>query len=462
MNVKTNSKFVKKNDIFVCIHDDLEDRHKYIRNVKDASAIIIDKDIKRNIKIPLIKVNDTNDTLFDIYNNYYGEPLSNVNLVAITGTDGKTTTAMLIKQLLDNYEDTAYLGTNGFIYRDKKFKTDNTTPCIESILKYAYMLRRDGVRNLVMEASSEGLLHNRCKNLCFTRALITNVTGDHFNVHGDFDSYLKSKLKLFSNLSNDGVAIVNIDDVSYKYIKNLNKKIITYGFGKRADFQIKNVRLFEDKTLFSIKYNNKIYNVNSPLLGNFNVYNLTLAIVCCCSFDIDISDVIKFVKDLEPVSGRVNVFRSRNGARIILDYAHTVKATFEILKFVNSIKSGNVITVVGCAGGRDSSKRRDIGKIVTKYSDKVIFTMDDPRYEDVNGIISDMICEIETSNYVSIVNRKKAIRSAIRSAKSNDIVLILGKGSDDYMAVGNKYKKYNDIKVIKKCIRSYLKKIYTK
>lgn len=452
MNIKTNSKYVKKNDIFVCIHDEFEDRHKYIKDIKKANAIIIDKDINRNIKIPLIKVNNTNDTLFDIYNYYYSKPFDDINLIAVTGTDGKTTTAMIIKQLLDNYEDTAYLGTNGFIYKDKKFKTKNTTPAIDIILKYADILRKNNVKKLVMEASSEGLLHNRCKNLCVKRALITNVTGDHFNIHGSFDNYLKSKLKLFSNLSNDGVAIVNIDDVSFEYIKDLDKNTITYGVNKKADYMIKNISLFDDKTLFELRYKNKTYNVESPLLGKFNVYNLTLAIACCCSFGIDICEIIEFVKDIKPISGRLNVFKCKNGAKVILDYAHTINATEEILRFANEVKSERIITVLGCAGGRDKKKRESIGKIATELSDKVIFTMDDPRYEKVKTIINDMVKGVKIKNYISIVNRKRAIRYAIKSAKKDDLVLILGKGTDNYMAIRNKYKSYSDLKVIKKYI----------
>ena len=203
MKIKTNSKYVKKDDIFVCIHDELEDRHKYIKDIKRASAIIVDKDIHKDGEIPLIKVKDTNDTLFDIYNNYYESPLKNLEIIGVTGTDGKTTTSSVIKQLLEHFEETAYLGTNGFIYKDKKIKTQNTTPAINTILKYANTLKEENIKNLVMEASSEGLLHNRCQNLKFKRAIITNVTGDHLNIHKTFENYLTSKLKLFKLLEKD-------------------------------------------------------------------------------------------------------------------------------------------------------------------------------------------------------------------------------------------------------------------
>lgn len=452
MKIKTNSKYVKKNDIFVCIHDELEDRHKYIKDIKQASAIIVDKDVKKKGEIPLIKVNNTNDTLFDIYNTYYENPLKNLNLIGITGTDGKTTTAMIINQLLKFFEETAYLGTNGFIYKDKKISTNNTTPAINEVLKYANILNKEKIGYLVMEASSEGLLHNRCQNLNFKRAIITNITGDHLNIHKTFENYLNSKLKLFKLLEKDGIAIINTDDISYKYIKKMNLKTISYGTNKGADYQIKNIKKSKNKTTFELKCKDKTYKIESPLLGEFNVYNLTSAIVCLTSLNIDINSLIKKIKYLKPISGRMNIFYTKKGAEIILDYAHTLKATTEILTFANEIKTGKIITVVGSAGGREKEKRKDIGKIVTDLSDKVIFTMDDPRYEKVDNIIKDLTKTCNKNNYISIKNRKKAIKTAIKTANKDDLILILGKGTDNYMAIKNKYKKYNDLKVIKKYI----------
>ena len=187
-------KNVKKNDIFICLHDETNDRHKYIKDIKKASAIIIDKEVQDKTDVPLIKVNNTQDSLYEIYNRYYENPLKNLNLIGVTGTDGKTTTALIIKMLLNNISQTAYLGTNGFEYKDKTIKTKNTTPQIDIILKYAKVLKDENIKNLVMETSSEGLLHNRCQNLIFKRAIITNVTGDHLNIHKTFENYLNSKL----------------------------------------------------------------------------------------------------------------------------------------------------------------------------------------------------------------------------------------------------------------------------
>lgn len=450
MNVKTNSKYVKKNDIFICIHDELEDRHKYIDKIKKASAIVIDKDINKKTNIPLIKVNNTNDTLFNIYNNYYSKPLENLNLIGVTGTDGKTTTAYIIKTLMNEFSQTSYLGTIGFHYKDKIIKTKNTTVGIDDFLKFARILKKEKIHNLIMEVSSEGLIHNRCDHLKFKRAIITNVTGDHLNIHKTFTNYLNSKLKLFTLLEKDGIAIINADDISYDHIKNKNIKTLSYGFNKSATYRIKDYTLTDTNTNFTLIFNNKEYQINSPLLGKFNVYNLVTAIACLNSLGIDINRIIEKIKDIKPIPGRMNIFKTKQNATIILDYAHTTNATQEILKFVNSIKKRKIIAVVGCAGGRQKDKRKDIGRIVSNLSDKAIFTMDDPRNEKVKDIVKDMIQDIKKNNYTYIKNRKKAIKHAISIAKENDIILILGKGNDNYMAIKNRYKKYNDLKVIKK------------
>lgn len=451
MRIRTNSKYVKKNDIFVCIHDELEDRHNYVKNIKKAGAIIVDKDVKSDNKIPLIKVNNTNDTLFQIYNDYYDKPLVNLNLIGVTGTDGKTTTSMIIKNLLNKYSNTAYLGTNGFIYKDKSKKTRNTTPSIDVLLKYASILEKEKINNLVMEASSEGLLHNRCNNLIFKRIIITNVTGDHLNIHKSFDNYLNSKLKLFSLLESDGIAIVNKDDLSYEYIKNLDVNMITYG-SCDCDFLIKDIIELENKTKFVLVFKDKEYKIVSPLLGRFNVYNLVAAIACLYSLGIDINDFLDDIATLNSISGRMNILYTKKGSKIILDYAHTLNATKEILRFANKINKRRIITVVGSAGGREKEKRKDIGRIVTDLSTLVIFTMDDPRYENVSCINNDLVSDAKKNNYMFINNRKSAIKYAIDIGKEDDLILILGKGTDNYMAVKNKYKKYSDLKTIKKYI----------
>lgn len=450
LNIKTNSKYIKKGDIFICTKDGYSNKNLYIKDAykKGAKCIITDENIKEKLEIPIIKVNNTNDTLYQIYNDYYNNPLENINLIGITGTDGKTTTAVIIKELLNNFYKTAYLGTNGFIIENEKTSIRNTTPTIDEILHLANIAKNNNVKYLVMETSSEGLLHNRCQNLLFKRAIITNVTGDHLNAHKTFKNYIESKFKLFKQITKDGYAILNTDDNYYKYFKKTKAKKITYGSNKNATFKIQNIKENETNTTFEIKHNKKVYKITSPYIGIFNVYNLTSAIATINSLGIEIKKIIPYIKDLKPIPGRNKFLDFNQDYKIILDYAHTLNATKEILSYANRIKKKEIITVVGCAGGRETQKRKDIGKIITNLSTKVIFTMDDPRYEKVENIIKEMTQEVQTANYIIIKNRKKAIKKALKMAKKDDIVLILGKGEDNYMAIKNKYKKYSDLKVI--------------
>ena len=454
LKFKNNSKNIKNGDIFIYTHDTYDDRHKYINDAikNGCKAIIIDKYIKANNKM-FIKVQNTNDTYYQILNNYYNYPLDNLKLIGITGTDGKTTTAMIINDLLNNYVNSSYLGTNGFILKEKVIKTKNTTPSIDTLFKYFDVLNKNNYDNLVMEVSSEALLHNRCHNINFDIAVLTNIKKDHLNVHKTFKNYLESKTKLFKQAN---LCILNKDDKHFNYIKRkCNKNIITYGTKKKCDYYFYDINEYNDKTTFKLKVNNKIYNITSPLIGKFNVYNLVSAIATLNCFNINITSIINDIKKIKQVPGRLQKIDFKQNYDIVLDYAHTSNATYEVLKLFNKIKKGNIITVVGCAGKRYKDKRSEIGKIVTTYSDKVIFTMDDPRDEKVLDIINDMISKVKNNNYEIIENREKAIFEALHLAKENDTVLILGKGLDNYMAINDKYVKYSDLNVIK----SYFKKL---
>ena len=453
MNIKNNSKYIKKNDIFICTHDEQEDRHKYIDDAikKGAKLIITDQNIT-NKKVPIIKVEDTNQTMYQIYNDYYDNPLEKINLIGITGTDGKTTTALIIKDLLEQKTPCAYIGTNGFIYKNNQINTKNTTPEIKEVLKYAKILNQKQIENLVIEISSEALFHNRCEGLLFDRIILTNITKDHLNTHKTFENYLNSKLKIIEKLKKDAIAIINIDDKNSTHFLKKVPNYITYGTKKEADFQITNIKEYDNHTKFTLVHKEKKYKIISPLLGIYNTYNLTAAIVLLKTYNYNLNNIINNIYNIKEIPGRMNIKR-KNNKTIILDYAHTINATENILNYANKIKKKRIITVVGCAGGREKEKRPTIGKIVTQKSDYVIFTTDAPRYEKVTDIINDMTKEIEKENYQIIINRKKAIKHAIEEAKEQDIVLILGKGIDNYMAIKNKYKKYCDKDVIEKILK---------
>ena len=444
-NVKTNSKHVVNNDLFACIKGVEEDRHKYIDEAinNGASFLLVSKE--DDYKVPYIKVNNVEKELVKLLKYVY-EDYFLVNLIGITGTDGKTTTATIIKNLLD---DCAYIGTNGIISKNINEDLNNTTPSIEKIYYYLNKLAKDRIKYLSIEASSEGLLHKRLDGLLFKRAIVTNITEDHLNVHKTIDNYINCKKSLFKQLDKDGVAILNRDDKYYRKFKTIKRKKLTYGFNRYSTLRILSYELNEFSTIIKYKYNNKEYLVSSPLLGLFNIYNLSAAILTILSLGYDFNYINKRINNIETPKGRVEFLNFNTNYKILIDYAHTENGIKEILTYLNKIKKGRIITVTGAAGGREKENRKKKGLVLQNLSDLVIYTMDDPRYEKVSDIINMMI-DKSKSNYLVEEDREKAISKALNMAKEDDIVAILGKGRDTYMAIEDKKEYYSDIDVIDK------------
>jgi UDP-N-acetylmuramoyl-L-alanyl-D-glutamate--2,6-diaminopimelate ligase len=437
--IRTNSKEVKKNDIFI------SDDDKYIKEAlnRGAKLIITEKKVKIDDE-KIKKVDDIFKTKYDMFAKLYHID-KDLKLIGITGTDGKTTTATIISELLDN---ASYLGTNGFKIGRYHKDTRNTTPKIEDILYYQKKTIKHKGKTMVMEVSSEGLYYNRLEGLQFDIAILTNITKDHLNTHKNIFNYIKTKAKLFEKIKENGVAIINRDDKYYHFInKKCNCNTITYGINSKSNAIIKDIKENSCYTSFNLAYKGITYNITSPFIGIFNVYNLTAAIIALNCLGMDMNEIIKRIYKLKPVSGRLERL-NYSDYQIYLDYAHTINATKSVLNLLKRNTKGRLITVVGCAGGRDKTKRSKIGKIVTKLSDITIFTMDDPRYEDVNKIIDDMAKRVR-KRYIREIDRKKAIYLALSMAKKGDTVAILGKGNDNYMAIEDKYLKYNDKDIIK-------------
>ncbi len=449
--IKTDSREVKKGDLFVAIKGYFVDHSEYIDDAikNGASAVITDTNYEGNI--PIIKVDDIEKTLELVCKKFFGYE-DDIKLFGITGTDGKTTTATILSEVLDNFENTAYIGTNGIKYNDISKNINNTTPKIEKIYEYLNYLKERKCQNCVLEVSSEALLHKRVDSLKFKYAIYTNITEDHLNIHKTVENYINSKKKLTTLLDDGGIIISNMDDLNQGSIRNNNSHLIyTYGMDNASDFLIKNIKEIDDRTYFDIVINDEVYSIKSPYLGKYNVYNLTAAFVVCYLEHFNLEQVINSIENLKPIPGRGEIFTSSTKCKIILDYAHTFNA---IKNLVEQQKKYNqkIIVVTGAAGGREKEKRNLIGEYLLENCDLVIFTMDDPRYENVDDIIDDMIKTSEKTNYLRIIDRSKAIEKAISIAKENDRVLVIGKGRDNYMAIENRYENYSDYEVIKKYI----------
>ena len=448
-DIKTNSKEIEKGDIFVCTMGVTKDRHNYVEEAikNGAKAIVASKKISANV--PTIYVENTNDELPKLARRFYDHPEKKLDIIAITGTNGKTTTASIIQDLIGN-NLCGYMGTNGIICHHFNKKIKNTTPDADKLYKYLRKFKDSNCKFIAMEASSEAFFRDRLKGIIFKIGIITNITEDHLNIHKTVENYVASKQKIINHIQKDGVLILNINDKYYLDTrkKAKNTKVLTFGKGE-ADLKITDIKEHLDNTEITFKYQNKNYHIISPLLGEFNAYNLAAAILALISLKYDINTILKNIPNIKIPHGRMNFLKFNQNYYIILDYAHTVDAFKKVFSALLPLKKGRIITVTGSAGGREHQKRPSIGKVVLDNSNYVIFTMDDPRWEDVDSIIDDLVSKTNKTNYERIIKREDAIKKALDMAKNDDIVLIAGKGDDNYMAIHDEYIPYSDYHVIK-------------
>lgn len=448
--IKINSKEIEPGDIFVCTMGVTADRHDFIDEAikNGASAIVVSRDVGDKT-VPVIKVDNTNLELRRLSAKFYDYPREKAYIIGVTGTNGKTTVAEIIYQLIGE-SSCAYIGTNGKKYKGKKESIRNTCPDVDRLYMYFKEFIDNGCDTICMEASSEAFYRHRLDDIKYDIGIVTNITEDHLNIHKTIENYVDSKCQLVRQVKDEGYSILNSSDKYFdKFKREANGNVVSYGYKDSDILKIEDYILKRDKTIITFKYNNKIYEVISPLLGSFNVDNLASAILCLLCKGISFDDIIKRVSNIKQIEGRMEIMPFVSKYTVILDYAHTTDALDNILTFLEMVKEARIITVTGSAGGRESAKRPLMGKVVLEKSDYVIFTMDDPRFEDPNKIIDDLVSESDKTNYERIVDRKKAIYKALDIAEDNDIILIAGKGRDDYMAVDDKYLPYCDYDVIK-------------
>lgn len=448
-DIKINSKQVKEGDIFVCTMGVNADRHDFIDEAikNGASAIVVSKD---NIKadVPVIKVDDTNIELSLLCRRFYDYPDKELVMIGVTGTDGKTSTATIIQTLIGK-QKCGYIGTNGRSWADKNMDDNpNTTPDETLLYKFLREFKNDGCDYAVMEASSEAFFRGRLKLLECDASIYTNVTREHLNIHGSFENYLDCKKMLFKQTKTDGVCILNRDEDFYDDMKFAcdNKKTYTYGKNDDDTLQIVDFKVFPNKTLITWKYDNKIYDVESPMLGDFNVYNLSAGMLVCLSLGFSMDSLIENIKKIK-VSGRLELLDSKTPYYVMVDYAHTPNGIENLLNFVHTLDINRSIVVIGSAGERDYLKRPVMGKTILDNASYAIFTYEDPRSEEPIDIINMLISDVKDkyNNYEIEVDRRKAIEKAINMANNKDMVLILGKGNETYQKLKTETIYFNDI-----------------
>lgn len=441
MNIQTNSKMVKPGDTFIALKGLTHDGHDFVDEAikNGATKVIVERG---SYNVETIYVSDTKKYLVEyLYNNYYDE-IKDIKLIGITGTNGKTTSCFLVYQMLNKLNiPCAYIGTLGFYLKDKIIKLENTTPDLLSLYNLLLQCKEEEIKYVVMEVSSHALELERVSGLKFSYAVFTNLTVDHLDFHHNIENYINSKAKLFTMLTSDGIAIINNDD-ECKEKMMIHDHTITYGFNK-SDFQVLKYKINDNGTNFTLKYKNKLYEIETSLLGRYNIYNLLTMIIVIHKIGILLDDLIIKIPLLKAPPGRFDTINYDN-KKIIIDYAHTPDAVFNILNTINEFSKGKIYSIIGCGGNRDKTKRNKMTFYATTLSNKAILTSDNPRNERIEDIISDMLKGIVKTNYEIIIDRKGAIKYGLEILKENDILVILGKGHEDYQIIGDKKYYHND------------------
>lgn len=454
-----DSRKIKEKDLFVCIKGFKIDGHSYIENAIDrgAIAIVLEDDTKidtgKHKNITFIKVEDARKALSYMSNLYYDMPSKFIKLVGITGTNGKTSVSYYISYIMNQVGyKTGIIGTIDNVCGCESLDimtTTHTTPEALEIHKMLMMMLERHVDVVCMEATSMGLKLARVDDCDFDIAVFTNLTRDHLDDHKTMKDYKESKKILF-NLSN--ISVINIDDkVGKEILQESQNECITYGLSEEAKIYAHDIVISDKGAKFKVTYDYKIYDIKINIPGKFSIYNALAAMGVCLVLGVNMQDIMKALRNIKSVKGRFESINLKNGSKAIIDYAHTPDALKNVLETVNEFKKGDSIVVFGCGGNRDKSKRSIMGKIACDLADKVIITSDNPRYEDPQSIILDIIegNNDYESKFTIIQDRKNAIEYAISISKKSDVILIAGKGHETTQEIGDEILPFDDCQIVK-------------
>ncbi len=451
--VEFDSRKVTNGALFVALKGLIYDGHKFIDNAieKGATALIYDGNIEANhANITYIKVKDSNEALAIVAANFYENPSEKLTLVGVTGTNGKTTIATLLHKLFQKagYK-TGLLSTIKIMIDEVEQSSTHTTPDSVTINSVLHRMVEAGISYCFMEVSSHGIDQKRTAGLNFKGGVFTNLTHDHLDYHKNFSEYRDVKKSFFDNLPKNAFALVNIDDKNGPVmLQNTIAKKYTYALKTVADYK---VRIIENQFNGLLLQIDK-HEVWTKLIGKFNAYNLLAIYATADLLGLDNMENLRLISELENVDGRFQHTISKSGINSIVDYAHTPDALKNVLETINAIRTHNeqVITVVGCGGDRDKSKRPKMGHIASVLSNQVVFTSDNPRSEDPDEIIKEVEAGVLPENYnkiISITDRKQAIKTACKLAKQGDIILIAGKGHETYQIIGDVRSDFDDFEI---------------
>jgi len=458
--IQFDSRKVQQNNLFVAQKGLIFDGHKFIDTAIELGAkVIVCEEYPVNLvdAVTYIKVEDSDEALAIMAANFYDNPSSKLQLIGITGTNGKTTIATLLYKLFQKAGfKTGLLSTVTIFVDNQQFNATHTTPDSLTINSYLNKMVEAGVDFCFMEVSSHGIHQNRTSSLHFKGGVYTNLTHDHLDYHSTFKEYRDVKKSFFDNLPKTAFSLVNVDDKNgLIMLQNTAAKKYTYALKTMADYK---ARILENQFsgLFLNINGNEVW---TKLIGSFNAYNLVAVYGVSQLLGLQSTEALTLISELENVTGRFQHFTSKEGIIAIIDYAHTPDALKNVLETINDIRTGNeqVITVVGCGGNRDKAKRPVMGRIASQLSTQVIFTSDNPRNEDPQTIINEIETGVDPQNYrktISVLDREQAIKTAIKLAKRDDIILIAGKGHETYQEIKGVRSHFDDYEKITQLLKA--------
>jgi len=457
--IEFDSRKVQENDVFVALKGTLVDGHDYIEKAISLGAKVIVCEVlpsKKHNELTYVQVQNANTALAIMASNYFENPSANLQLVGVTGTNGKTTIASLLYQQFTNagYK-VGLLSTVKIMVADKEYKATHTTPDSLTINHYLQLMNDEGVEFCFMEVSSHGVHQKRTAGLQFRGGIFTNLSHDHLDYHETFAEYRDVKKRFFDELPKTAFALTNIDDKNGEImLQNTKAKKVSYALKSYADYKAQILENSFSGLLLKVN-DNELW---TRLIGSFNAYNLLAIFATGELLGLEMNENLRLISMLENVSGRFEYIVSKEEKiTAIVDYAHTPDALKNVLETINNIRTGNeqLFTVVGCGGDRDKTKRPKMANIASVLSTTAIFTNDNPRTEDPNVIIEEMESGVTPENYkktIAISDRKQAIKTACQMANANDIILIAGKGHETYQEVNGVRGDFDDLKTVKELL----------
>jgi len=465
-NLSLNSKQISKNTVFIAYPGNKHDGREFIQEAIEngAAGIIFEsKNFKKNLNlsIPNISISDLRNKLAAISSQFYEYPSKKISIIGITGTNGKTTSAYWLSQCLNHLKiKTAFIGTLGYGDLKKLKKSQNTTPSAIDLQRSIKEIYKKKYKYVAMEVSSHGIKEQRINNIEFKQRLFTNLSRDHLDYHKTMSEYAEVKKKFMLSEKNGNI-IVNIDDKVGQYIFNNsvlpdNKKV-SFSIYKKSKIQATNISQNHNNLNFDLNYYGKSFPVRLKLIGIFNIYNVLGVIGCLSTMGFEVNQIINSLKKIKQVPGRTEfIKKSKDLPSVMIDYAHTADALENILKSIKNNSFKKIILVFGCGGDRDKGKRKEMAKIAEEYADHSLITSDNSRNENPKDIIEDISKHFDQEP-IKIIDRKEAICEAIKMADKEDLVVIAGKGHEEYQEIGNKKIYFSDKKVVDDFIKKGVK-----